>query len=349
MKKSMKRVPFALALICVLILASLIGVIVGVNRTAPSSEKEINGENIAHKQIADIQEIVDVKDVSEVPADEMKNPDLFPSADAAAEEEPDADPVDSLPEEMVINTSEELSGWKQIDGNLYYYNAMGKAVTGLKKIDGRIYYFNEHGVKASSVGVDVSTFNKSVDWQALKDQGIDFAIIRVGGRTWKKGDLYGDSSTDEYLSGAKDAGLKVGVYFYSTAISEMEAVQEASVVLSEIDGVSLDMPVFLDIEFSGIYPKGRSDHLSVEERTKIAQAFCETIENSGYSAGIYSNAHFLSDNLDFDSLSQYQIWLANYTTYNKLPSFTKDYDIWQFTNRGRLDGVTGYVDLNVIF
>lgn len=107
---------------------------------------------------------------------------------------------------------------------MYYYDSQGQKVTGLKKIDGRIYYFDQNGVRAQSVGIDVSFYNKDINWQAVKAQGIDFAIIRLGGRTWRTGELYDDSMTQEYLREARAAGLRIGAYFYSTAVNNVEAV-----------------------------------------------------------------------------------------------------------------------------
>ena len=221
---------------------------------------------------------------------------------------------------------------------------------GWQEINGRIYYFDQDGARASSVGIDVSYYNGSINWQAVKAQGIDFAIIRVGGRTWSEGKLYDDYRTVEYFTQAKNAGLKVGAYFYSTAINAQEAVEEASVALNTLNGVSLDYPLFFDTEYSGIYPEARSDNLSITQRSEIIRAFCETVTNSSrYTAGVYSGEYFMKNCLDYSSFSQYTVWLASYTADNKLPDFGRRYDIWQFTDGGVIDGINGYVDMNVIF
>lgn len=248
----------------------------------------------------------------------------------------------------VVSYVDTRVGWQRINGEMYYY-LDGEPVTGLKKIDGKIYYFDNSGARASSVGIDVSFYNDDINWQAVKAQGIDFAIIRVGGRTWRDGDLYGDSMTQEYLKEAKNAGLKIGAYFYSTAIDPVEAVQEASVALSTLNGVKLDFPLFIDMEYSGIYPSGRSDNLSAAQRTEIIRAFCETVENGGYTAGVYSGEYFYRNAMSYRDINQYTIWLASYTSNNALPNFSGRYDIWQFTDRGRLNGIDGDVDMNVIF
>lgn len=240
-------------------------------------------------------------------------------------------------------------GWQEIDGKTYYYDGYGNPVIGLKSIDGKLYYFNQHGVKAKSLGIDVSFYNEGINWSAVKAQGIDFAIIRVGGRGWESGLLYDDACFQQNLVGARSAGIKVGVYFYSTAIDAVEAVQEASLVLERLNGVALDYPIFIDVEQSGDYPYGRSDQLNKTTRNEIVNAFCSTVINSGYRAGVYSGQNFFQNHIDHASLTQYYIWLASYTTQNRLPSFGGHYDMWQFTDSGVVNGINGKVDMNVIY
>ena len=258
---------------------------------------------------------------------------------------------EDLPAEVTIvgEMQEELPGWRLLDGKTVYQLEDGSLAVGLRRIDGKLYYFDQHGVKASSLGVDVSYYDNTIDWQAMKSCGIDFAIIRVGGRGWTSGLLYDDCRTAQYLRGARDAGLRIGVYFYSTARSPAEAVEEAEAALSAVGGIPLELPIFIDMEFSGEYPEGRADLLSPSQRAAVATAFCETVRNGGYLPGVYAGQNFLKAYLDYFSVSRYTVWLASYTVDNKLPFFDKRYDIWQFTDRGKVDGITGYADLNVIF
>ena len=242
-----------------------------------------------------------------------------------------------------------LIGWQNIDGKDYYYDVYGNPVVGLKNIDGRLYYFNQYGVKAKSIGVDVSFYNNGINWNAVKAQGVDFAIIRVGGRGWESGKLYDDVCFLQNLREARAAGLRVGVYFYTTAVDALEAVQEASLVVERLNGAALDMPVYIDMEFSGDYPRGRSDTLSIIQRTDIINAFCQTIINAGYRAGVYSGQYFFQHYLDYTTMSKYSVWMASYTSANKVPDFAGRYDIWQFTDSGRINGISGGVDLNVMY
>ena len=247
-------------------------------------------------------------------------------------------------------------GWQTENGKTYYYDTQGLKVTGLKQIDGKLYFFDDNGVKASSLGIDVSYFNGDIDWNKVKAQGIDFAIIRVAGRTWGSGILFEDSNSykqmengGEYLQEAKAAGLKVGVYVYSSAINTNEAVEEASLALEILNGTKLDLPIYIDMEYSGDYPNGRADKLTAQQRLEIVQAFCTTVKNAGYTPGVYGGEYYFENGaLDASKLTDYNLWLASYTADQKLPSF-RGYNMWQFTSTGKVNGVSGSVDLNVIF
>lgn len=216
-------------------------------------------------------------------------------------------------------------------------------------ITGPITYTDCNGRAASSIGIDLSYFNGDVSFDAVKKAGVDFVIIRIGGRGWGTGALYYDSCFLKYLHAAKAAGLKVGVYFYSAAVNRTEALQEAGLVISKLKGIALEMPVFFDTEFTGDYPKGRCDGLSITERIEIIRNFCSAIENAGYDAGIYASESFVKTELDYESIEDYTIWIASYTDNNSLPDFKDRYDIWQFTDNGRITGVNGNIDINVIF
>ena len=260
------------------------------------------------------------------------------------------------PEEAVPETVSEAApaspyGWQQDEnGTRTYLDANGSLLRGLKYIDDRLYYFDTNGVCAKRIGVDVSFYNGTVNWKALKRSGIDFAILRIGGRGWGQGGtLYDDSCFFNYLNSARNAGLDVGVYFYSAATNRHEAVQEASLTVKRLRGFPLELPVFIDTEYSGNYPNGRADGLSMARRMEIVKTFCRTVESAGYSAGIYASESFLLDELNCEALSSLCIWMASYTENNDLPSRQVPYEIWQLTDRGRLTGISGTCDINVIF
>ena len=249
----------------------------------------------------------------------------------------------------VVHTDTILVGWQTENGVSYYYDSAGNKVTGLKQIDGKLYYFTPGGAKASSLGIDVSFYNGSIDWYAVRDMGIDFAIIRLGGRGYSSGVLFQDDMLYTYLQGARDAGLRVGAYFYSSAVDTNEAVQEASLAVELLGGAGLDMPLYIDMERSPGYPNGRADKLSAQAHTEIAQAFCTTVEAAGYRSGVYSNQNYFYDSVNYSALSSYNIWMASYTNNIEMPSFRHSYNVWQCTSTAAVRGISGGVDLNIIF
>ena len=195
---------------------------------------------------------------------------------------------------------------------------------------------------AGTKGIDVSKHNGNIDWGAVKASGIDFVIIRCGYRGSSSGALVVDPMYTANINGAKSAGLNVGVYFFSQAVNEAEAVEEASMVLDLISPYSLQYPVYIDVEKSN----GRGDAISADERTAATRAFLSTIQNAGYSCGVYSNKLWFENRINTGSLLDYRIWLAQYVD---IPTYTATrYDMWQYTSKGQVPGIGGNVDMNVL-
>ena len=196
-------------------------------------------------------------------------------------------------------------------------------------------------------GVDVSEHQGTIDWQAVAASGIEFAFIRVGYRTYGSGLLQEDSYYYENLVGALDAGLQVGVYIYTQAINESEAVEEAEFALDLIQGFEVTLPVIIDFEFAETasgYTIGRlyEADLSIEAQTDICNAFCNTVEAAGYSSGVYASRSVLEDELDTTDLEC--VWMSqteNYTDYNG------NYTFWQCSFNGDIPGISDSVDLNI--
>ena len=212
-------------------------------------------------------------------------------------------------------------------------------------IQGAQYSFDSDGVLISSngvLGIDVSKWNGSIDWNAVKNSGVSYVIIRCGYRGSSQGTLIEDPKYRTNIQGAAAAGLKVGVYFFTQAVNEIEAVEEASMVLSLVKGYNISYPIFLDVESSG----GRGDGISKETRTAVCRAFCQTIKNSGYAAGIYANKTWLNERIDSGQLGAYRIWLAQYASK---PTYAGRYDIWQYSSKGQVSGIKGNVDLNLSY
>lgn len=193
-------------------------------------------------------------------------------------------------------------------------------------------------------GIDVSKWNKDIDWARVKAAGVDFAIIRCGYRGSSSGVLVEDPYFVKNIKGAIANDIQVGVYFFTQATGEVEAVEEASMVMSLCREYELDYPVFIDTEGAG--GNGRADQLDQETRTKVCEAFCQTIESAGYEAGVYASRNWYYNQLEAERLSPYTIWLAEYR--NK-PLYTGDYQLWQYTSNGSVDGILGRVDLNISY
>ena len=236
------------------------------------------------------------------------------------------------------------TGWQTIDGSVYFFDKNGNYVTGEQVIQGAKYTFGSDGKLSSgsgTMGIDVSKHNGNIDWNAVKNSGVSFVIIRCGYRGSATGVLVEDPMFRSNIKGAKAAGLKVGVYFFSQAVNEVEAVEEASMAVSLVSGYGLDMPIFLDVESAG----GRADGISRDTRTAVCKAFCQTVQNSGYSAGIYANKTWLNEKINTSSLTSYKIWLAQYAS---APTYTTTrYDMWQYSSKGRISGISGDVDLDI--
>ena len=219
----------------------------------------------------------------------------------------------------------------------------------LVSVDGRLHYYASDGREAEKIGLDVSFYNNQIDFRALSDQGLDFVIIRLGGRGWGTGGLYGDSKTQTYLRQAREAGLEVGAYFYSTAVNVTEAAEEAADSIRILDGFQLDLPLFIDMEYSGDYPNGRADTLTPGERADIINVFCQTVQAAGYDAGLYASEGYVRFDLDYAAVSLIPLWMASYTIDNQLPRYVENYSIWQQTDSAYAGGVDGAFDLNLIF
>ena len=200
----------------------------------------------------------------------------------------------------------------------------------------------------SRLGIDVSVYQKSIDWQQVKDAGVEFVIIKVGGRGYgEAGRLYEDDTWRAKYEGAKAVGLDVGVYFFSQAIDEAEAIEEAEYVLSLIEDKEIDLPIVYDWEYiDPITADGIPRTVAMSKRmlTECTKAFCNRIEQDGYQSMIYFNADQSHKKMHLEELTDYPFWLANYTTELNYPYKV---DMWQYTQHGTVPGIEGDVDLNL--
>lgn len=197
----------------------------------------------------------------------------------------------------------------------------------------------------TKLGIDVSQHQGDIDWVQVKDAGVSFAIIRVGGRGYgTEGSIYNDDLSQTYYEGAKAAGIDVGVYFFSQAITSEEAAEEADFVLQQIEGWELGMPVVYDWErLDGDTRTVNADPRTV---TDCMKTFCEKVEANGYEAMVYFNPDHSDSMFYIEEVTGYDFWLALYTDWMTYPYKV---DMWQYTNQGTVPGIEGNVDINLYF
>lgn len=196
------------------------------------------------------------------------------------------------------------------------------------------------------LGVDVSQYQGDIDWQQVYDSGMRFAIIRAGGRYYgEKGEMYTDDNFEANLEGAKNAGLKVGVYFFSQATSADEARDEARYVLELIGDTTLDLPVFFDWERVAD-PDARTNNVDGTTMTDCAAAFCEAIKQSGFEAGVYLYPNTGYYGYELARLTDYTFWCASIGNH---PFFYYAHTMWQYSYEGSVAGIDHKCDMNMLF
>lgn len=196
------------------------------------------------------------------------------------------------------------------------------------------------------LGVDVSVHQGTVDWSKLKSQGVKFAMVRLGFRGYKTGDLVLDKNFKKNVEGARNAGMNVGVYFFSQAINETEAKEEAAYVLKNIKDLRIDYPVVFDQE-AYTAAKTRTDDLTGKQATANCVAFCEAIRTGGYLPMVYMNSDWAAQMYDIKTLKSYLVWYAD---YRDAPTLDNGFAMWQYTAKGKLSGVgSTYIDIDLLF
>lgn len=231
---------------------------------------------------------------------------------------------------------------ENVPKNIYDFSCLSTDEdTGLKK------YNDEKNGITSKMGIDVSEFQGGdIDWKQMKDSGIEFVIVRVGYRAYgESGELVKDAMFEQNIEGALEAGLEVGVYFFSQAITPGEAVEEAEFVLDLIRTYKITGPVVYDTEeIKG--DTARTDGNTRQEFTNYCKVFCDTVEHAGYDSMIYANMKWMAFTLDMEELTDYDFWYAD---YHELPQNPYDYAIWQYSETGAVPGINANVDLNIWF
>ena len=211
--------------------------------------------------------------------------------------------------------------------------------------NGELQYV-ENGEVVSHKGIDVSRYQGTIDWKKVADSGVEFAFVRVGVRGYgTEGKFTLDEKYKTNIEGASKAGIKVGVYFFSQAITEEEAKEEADLVLDAIAGLNVTYPIVYDVEKTGA-KEGRMNQLTVEERTRMAHVFIDRIKEAGYTPMIYANMEMWSILINMSEFEDVDKW---YAYYSPVVYFPYEYAIWQYSDTGTVPGITGDVDLNISF
>lgn len=214
----------------------------------------------------------------------------------------------------------------------------------LKNEQGRFSYY-EDGNLVSQTAVDVSDLQGKIDWERVSEDGIDFAMIRLGRRGYTEGNIYLDNYYYENVSGVQSEGMPFGVYFFSQAITEDEAIEEANFVIKHLSGSDISYPVVFDHE-PVESADGRANNLSKNELTHITKAFCQKIEDAGYTPMIYGNA-FDMERLNLNDLKGIDVWYAEYESSQPTGQF--DFAMWQYSSTANVSGINTQADLSILF
>lgn len=213
----------------------------------------------------------------------------------------------------------------------------------LDEESGEVTYVDDTQEIHSKKGIDVSKHQGRIDWEKVADDGVEYAFIRVGYRGSSEGALLEDDYFEENIEGALDNGIEVGIYFYTQALNEEEAIEEAEFVLELIEDYDVTYPVVFDIE-EPTSNSARTAKMTKEEYTKATLAFCQTIKEAGYEPMIYGNLKTFLIMLDMEQIEEYEKWFAY---YNEQVYFPYEFAIWQYSSEGSVNGISGDVDMNV--
>lgn len=239
------------------------------------------------------------------------------------------------------NTKSNYNGWNVVAGNRVYYSN-GTFLKGWKTLNGLKYYFSDKGILKGVPGIDVSKYQGQIDWDAVKNAGVEFAIIRVG---WGNNLTYQDDITAiRNMQECERLGIPYGVYLYSYALNLTEAQSEVEHTLRMINGFNPTLGVFIDIEDTKYY--NEHGFPTNEMLNNIAILFNEKITAAGYISGTYANSSYYKNHLTSTTLNNYTKWLAEWYTDYK---YFGQYKFWQYSSKGSIEGISGNVDMDVMF
>ena len=326
---------------------AILGIVLAMNKK-PSRNNDTQAASL--KESVQETESINLSSGDKRTADQLDIWDMYPTdeEETFTEEETSIEMEEPTTEEnmddgnhFLLTYADGSEEWIQINP---YWEKNTYDVTNIISSDGRLKYYSD-GKKVSFLGVDISRYQKDVDFEALKADGIDFVMIRLGARGYKTGELQLDEYFAENIKEATEAGLDIGIYFYSQAITSQEALEEATMVLDNIKEYEITYPIAFNMEFVE-NDSSRVETLTKDERTTIAAAFLNHIKAAGYPPMIYGNAEWLIKRIDVSKFNESCIWLAE---ESDMPTYPYRYEMWQYTTQGQVDGVDGFVDLNISF
>ncbi len=329
--------------VSVFILAVL-GIVLAINKkpvrnTKPVVVVEESSEENSSELIASDKRTADDLDIWNMYPEETEEETT--EAESETEEETTTEESKDDGNHIQIVYSDGSEEWVKINP---YMEKNTYDFTNLVSNDGKMKYYSD-GKKISYLGVDISRYQKDVDFEALKSDGIDFVMLRVGARGYKTGEIQIDEYFHENIKKATEAGLDIGVYFFSQAVTQEEAIEEAQLVLDNIKEYEILYPIAYDMEFIE-NDTARVETLTRDERTTVAAAFLNHINNAGYTPMLYGDTEWLVKRIDVAKFNASCIWLAEEAD---IPKYPYRYEMWQYTTQGQVRGINGFVDLNISF
>lgn len=324
-------------IICALLAAMLLtGIVPGVFASEePDNSAETAVEIVAEENPTETEESateIIVEESETEPVEEF-------AAEASWEDAEELSLVYTLPsgEEITVDPEDPLY-WEKMPHDGVLLSAWNEIET--------YQSFKPREVEGETVrpGIDVSSWQGTINWKKVADAGVEFVFIRGAYRGTSTGALGKDVRFEEYVKGAKAAGLKVGVYVYSQAITRMEGWEEATYLIDLVEGYDIDLPLVIDYEYYGYGGRLYNAKLTDRQRTDICLAFCQAVESAGYDAMVYGNASMLGDDMYAEELER--VWLAHYT---KKTGYKGAYEFWQCSASGSIPGISGNVDLDFWF
>lgn len=329
--------------VSVFILAVL-GIVLAINKkpvrnTKPVVVVEESSEENSSELIASDKRTADDLDIWNMYPEETEEETT--EAESETEEETTTEESKDDGNHIQIVYSDGSEEWVKINP---YMEKNTYDFTNLVSNDGKMKYYSD-GKKISYLGVDISRYQKDVDFEALKSDGIDFVMLRVGARGYKTGEIQIDEYFHENIKKATEAGLDIGVYFFSQAVTQDEAIEEAQLVLDNIKEYEILYPIAYDMEFIE-NDTARVETLTRDERTTVAAAFLNHINNAGYTPMLYGDTEWLVKRIDVAKFNASCIWLAEEAD---IPKYPYRYEMWQYTTQGQVRGINGFVDLNISF